>query len=122
MLFLTHTMLDEVGNGFRPNEVDKGISNVKVVGKTDAQVRKVVVTLGGSVEEELQVFEVDAVRMFAQHDGGTDINAGLDLAGVDSLRLVVLICTLRMIRSLSSLCVYARCFELTAAAVVGLKL
>jgi hypothetical protein len=46
--FLVHTTLDEVGNELRTNEVDEGVFNVEVVGKVNAQVPKVVVTLGGS--------------------------------------------------------------------------
>jgi hypothetical protein len=86
--FLAHTTLDEVGDEFRANEVDKGISNVEVVGEIDAQVREVVVTLGGSVEEELQVFEVNTVGNVAQHDSCADVDTSLNLLQIDSLWLV----------------------------------
>jgi hypothetical protein len=78
------------------------------------------VTLGGSVQ--LQVLEVNTVGNVAQHDGGADINTGLNLVEVDCLGLIPLICTSRTIRSCLLLCLYARCFELAVAAVVELEL
>jgi hypothetical protein len=86
--FLAHTTLDEVSNEFGTNEVHEGVSNVEVVGKVNAQIRKVVMTFGGSVEVEFEVLEVDTVGDVAQHDGRADIDSSLNLLQIDSLRLV----------------------------------
>jgi hypothetical protein len=86
--FLANATLNEVGDELRADEVHEGVSNVEVVAEVDTEVREVVMTLGGSVEEQLQVLEVNTVRDVAQHDGGTDIDAGLDLHQVDGLGLV----------------------------------
>jgi hypothetical protein len=74
-------------------KLTKAYLTLRFVEEIDAQVQKVVVTLGGSVEEELQVFEVNTVG----------------------------ISTLRMISTRSSLCACATCFKLATAAVVEIK-
>lgn len=48
---LTNTTLDEVGNEFRTDKVDEGVTDIEVVGEINAKVREVVMTLRCIVEE-----------------------------------------------------------------------
>jgi hypothetical protein len=85
---LSNATLDQVDDELRAYEIDKGVTNVKLVRKVDAKVRKVVVTLRSLIQERLQVLEINAVTDVAQHDGGANIDTGLNLVEADSLRLI----------------------------------